>query len=196
MSVWIKYHSGPAMLENKRLTAFSLHETALGTFGIAWSETGLIGIQLPEGGEAATETRLIRRFPEARPAVPPAAVAAAIGAIQALLSGEPTDLSFIQLDEGAISDFDRQVYAVARAIPPGETLTYGEIAKRLGDPNASRAVGRSLGANPWPIVVPCHRVLAAGGRIGGFSANGGVGTKRRLLAIESTHRPPPLFRSA
>jgi methylated-DNA-[protein]-cysteine S-methyltransferase len=177
------------------LTAFSLYVTAVGTCGIAWSEAGLVGIQLPERGEAATQARLLRRFPDAKGEEPGAEVAAAISAIKALLSGEPTDLSFIRLDESGIGDFDRRVYAVARAIPPGETLTYGEIAKRLGDPNASRAVGKSLGANPWPIVVPCHRVLGADGRIGGFSAHGGIETKIRMLQIEKarTDARPALF---
>jgi methylated-DNA-[protein]-cysteine S-methyltransferase len=177
------------------LTSFSLFATPVGTCAIAWSNNGLVGIQLPEGDAAATEKRLLRRFPDAIGEEPTAEVAAAIGAIQALLTGEPADLSFIRLDEAAIGDFDRGVYAVARAIPPGETLTYGEIAKRIGDRHASRAVGKSLGANPWPIVVPCHRVLGADGRIGGFSAHGGVETKIRMLTIEKarTDGRPALF---
>jgi methylated-DNA-[protein]-cysteine S-methyltransferase len=181
--------------KDKRLISFSLFATPVGACAIAWSDDGLVGIQLPEGDAPATERRLRRRYPDAVSEEPTAEVATAIGAIQALLSGEPADLSFIRLDETALGDFDRQVYAVARAIPPGETLTYGEIAKRLGDRNASRAVGKSLGANPWPIVVPCHRVLGADGRIGGFSAHGGVETKIRMLQIEKarTDERPALF---
>jgi methylated-DNA-[protein]-cysteine S-methyltransferase len=177
------------------LTAFNIYDTAVGTCGIAWVETGLVGIQLPERNAAATEARLLRRFPGAERSEPTAEIAAAIGAIRTLLSGEPADLSFIRLDDAAVGDFDRRVYAVVRAIPPGETLTYGEIAKRLGDPKASRAVGKSLGANPWPIVVPCHRVLGADGKVGGFSAHGGIETKIRMLQIEKarTDARPALF---
>ena len=91
-------------------------------------------------------------------------------------------------------DFDRRVYEIARGIPPGRVLTYGEIASRLGTDNA-RAIGQALGRNPFAIIVPCHRVVAAGGKLGGFSAHGGATTKRRLLAIEDARRDesPTLF---
>jgi methylated-DNA-[protein]-cysteine S-methyltransferase len=119
----------------------------------------------------------------------------AIEAIVAFLSGEAVDLSFAGLDLGGIGDFERRVYDGARSIPPGRTLTYGEIAKRIGEPGASRAVGQALGANPFPIVVPCHRVLGADGKVGGFSARGGVETKVRILDIEKarTTDAPALF---
>jgi methylated-DNA-[protein]-cysteine S-methyltransferase len=100
------------------------------------------------------------------------------------LSGESPDLSFVQIDLNNIPALDRRVYELARTIPPGETLTYGQIATRLGDPLLARDVGQALARNPFPIVVPCHRVVAAGGKLGGFSARGGVATKQRLLAIE------------
>ncbi|MGI8840516.1 MAG: methylated-DNA--[protein]-cysteine S-methyltransferase, partial [Caulobacteraceae bacterium] len=122
--------------------------------------------------------------------LPPGAVRAAIEAMTALLAGEPRDLSPIVLDLTGVAQFDRRVHAVARAIPPGETATYGEIAARLGEPGAAREVGRALGANPFPIVVPCHRVLAAGGKAGGFSAPGGVATKARMLSIERARTSP------
>lgn len=177
------------------MIAFSLFDTPVGACVVAWGDSGVVGIQLPEGSDAKTKARLLRRFPSAVEAEPRSAIIPAIEAIRALLSGEAADLSFIRLDETGIGDFDKKVYAVARDIPPGRTLTYGEIAKRLGDPNAARAVGRSLGANPWPIVVPCHRVLGADGRIGGFSAHGGAETKVRMLAIEKarTDDRPALF---
>ena len=104
--------------------------------------------------------------------------------IVALLNGMPDDLADVLIDLAGVPAFDRRVYAVARSILPGATLTYGEVALRLGEPHAARAVGQALGANPWPIVVPCHRVLAAGGKAGGFSAPGGLRTKLRLLQIE------------
>jgi len=119
-----------------------------------------------------------------------AANRAAIDGIVALLEGEDAgDLSEIELDLRAVPAFNAAVYRVARTIPPGETLTYGEIAARLDDPGAARAVGQALGANPIPIIVPCHRVLAAGGRAGGFSAPGGVMTKLKLLEIERRRFP-------
>jgi methylated-DNA-[protein]-cysteine S-methyltransferase len=163
---------------------FTIFETAVGPCGIAWGERGVVGVQLPEANAQAVRSRLARRFPDAAEAPPPEAVRAAIEAITSLLDGEPVDLSGIPLSMDEVPEFHRRVYEVARGIPPGDTLTYGEIATRLGEPGAARAVGQALGRNPFPIVVPCHRVVAAGGRIGGFSAHGGAATKRRLLALE------------
>jgi methylated-DNA-[protein]-cysteine S-methyltransferase len=158
--------------------------TSLGTCGVAWTDRGICGVQLPEADEAATRTRLGKRFPRAVEQAPPAEVQQTIDAMVALLAGTPTDFRATRLDLSGRPEFDRRVYEAARAIPAGTTATYGEIAARLGEPGAARAVGQSLGANPVPIVIPCHRVLAAGQRTGGFSAHGGIDTKRRLLEIE------------
>lgn len=178
-------------------SGFALFEAALGCCGIAWSDRGISGVQLPEGTESRTRARLVRRCPGAEEAVPPAAVKAAIDTIVALLRGEARDFSIIALDMAAVREFDRRVYEVARTIAPGETLSYGEVARRVGEPNAARDVGQALGRNPFPIIVPCHRVVATGGKLGGFSARGGTATKRRLLAIEEAHAPTlPLFQSA
>jgi methylated-DNA-[protein]-cysteine S-methyltransferase len=166
-------------------SGFALFDTAIGRCGIAWGEHGVAGIQLPEAGEEETRVRMLHRFPAAGEATPPPEVQDAIEDIVALLRGEASDLSTIALDMDGVPEFHRRVYDAARAIPPGETLSYGDIARRVGAPGAARAVGQALGRNPFPIVVPCHRVLAAGGKIGGFSAQGGVATKRRMLAIES-----------
>ncbi len=166
------------------MPSFTLFDTAIGRSGLIWTGRGLAGVQLPEGDEAATRDRIERRFPGAEPAPPPAEVLAAIGAITALLAGERRDLGGIALDQEGIPPFHLRVYQVTRTILPGSTLTYGEIAARLGDPGSARAVGQALGQNPWPLVVPCHRVLGAGGRMGGFSAVGGAELKRRLLLIE------------
>ena len=162
----------------------TLFDTAIGRCGIAWGGRGIVGVQLPETHEGATRSRLLRRFPEAREAPPPAAVRGAVDAIIALLRGERVDLGGVALDMDGIPDFHRRVYEAARTIPPGSTRSYGEIATALGEPGSARAVGQALGRNPFAIVVPCHRVLAAGGRAGGFSATGGVDTKLRMLAIE------------
>lgn len=174
-----------------------LFETPIGLCGLAWNARGLIGVQLPEASAAATRARLGRRFPEAAEATPTPDVEGAVRRILRLLEGEPEDLSPIVLDLERTGDFERRVYAVARRIPPGATLTYGEIAARAGEPGAAQAVGQAMGRNPWPIVVPCHRVVGAGGRLGGFSATGGGAAKLKLLAIEGgMTRGLPLFDGA
>ncbi|OUL98739.1 methylated-DNA--[protein]-cysteine S-methyltransferase [Variovorax sp. JS1663] len=176
---------------------FALFDTAIGPCGIAWGARGIVGVQLPEDGEGATRARMRRRFPQVPESAPPAGVQAACESIRALLDGEPRDLAEIALDYEGVSDFHRRVYEVARRIVPGRTRTYGEIAAELGDKGLSRAVGQALGHNPFAPVVPCHRVLAAGGKPGGFSAHGGAVSKLKMLMIEGA-RPPegdtePLF---
>ncbi len=168
-------------------------DTSLGRCGIAWRGARVVATSLPEGDDNRVLSALARRPGQTAAGEPPPAITAGVAAIRRLLAGQAEDFAFLPLDLDGIADFDRRVYAVALAIPVGETRTYGEVARALGEPDAARAVGRALGANPFPIVVPCHRVLAAGGAIGGFSAPGGVATKRRLLAIESAHAPLPLF---
>jgi len=167
------------------MTAFTLFDTAIGACAIAWDASGIVGVMLPEANERTTRTRLARRFPDAHEqATPPPEVQRAIDGIIALLRGEAIDLRDIALDLTHLPLFNRRVYEIARRIPPGQTSTYGDIARQLGEPGAARAVGKALGENPFPIVVPCHRVLAAGHQPGGFSAPGGVSTKLRLLLIE------------
>lgn len=163
---------------------YALFDTAVGRCGIAWGARGITGVQLPEGRDAATLRRLALRFPEAAEAAPPPDVERAARAIAALLDGAGSDLSGIVLDMDGVPPFHQRVYRAARKIRPGATLSYGELAHRLGAPGAARAVGQALGKNPFAVVVPCHRVLAASGKLGGFSANGGVTTKLRLLNIE------------
>jgi methylated-DNA-[protein]-cysteine S-methyltransferase len=176
---------------------FTLFDTAIGPSGIAWSDFGVTGVQLPESSPAETRRRLTARHPEVSEATPPPDIAQAIAAIVGLLAGEPADLRTIALDLETVTDFNRRVYAVARTIPRGSTLTYGDIAQRLGDLSLSRAVGQALGHNPFPLIVPCHRVLARGGALAGFSAHGGTTTKQRLLEIEGwTERSLPLFGKA
>jgi O-6-methylguanine DNA methyltransferase len=162
----------------------ALFDTSVGRCAIAWSARGIVGVQLPEAREADTRARLLRRFPGAREAPPPPEVGRALEGIVALLHGESSDLSAVTLDMDRVPLFHRRVYEVARTIPPGATLSYGEVASRLGAPGSARAVGQALGRNPFALVVPCHRVLAAGGKVGGFSAHGGTVTKLRLLSIE------------
>ncbi len=163
---------------------FTLFDTPVGACGIAWGARGVVAVQLPEAGELETRARLLARVADAREMAPPPEVQHALNAIGALLRGEASDLSAVALDMEQVPPFHRRVYEVARTIPPGATLSYGEIAGRLGAPGSARAVGQALGRNPFAIVVPCHRVVAAGGKLGGFSAKGGVATKLRLLSIE------------
>lgn len=176
----------------------ALFDTPIGACGIAWNEAGVRGLHLPGSDRARTLAGLRRRHPHAVEAAPPPAIRSAIEAIGALLEGMPVDLSDIVLDLDGVPDFHRRVYAVARTIPPGRTLSYGEVARRLGEPQAARAVGQALGANRFAIIVPCHRVLGAHGAAGGFSAPGGVDTKRRLLEIERARigEQPGLFDAA
>ena len=170
-------------------SGFALFETPVGACGIAWNDRALIALRLPEDSRDATRARLRRRYPETVEGDPPPRVVDAIEAVRALLRGEKRDLAHIEIDMSKTLDFNRRVYERARAIPPGSVLTYGEVAARLGDPKAARAVGHALGSNPFALVVPCHRVVAAGGAMGGFSARGGAAMKRRLLEIEGAIEP-------
>ena len=177
-----------------RELGFTLFDTPIGACGIIWSAQGIAGVQLPEANEHATRARVMRRFSQVKEEGPPPNVRHAIDGIVALLSGEPRDLSDVIIDNEGVPEFNVRVYAVARTSAPGKTLTYGEIAERLGDKLLAREVGQALGQNPCPIIMPCHRVLAAGGKTGGFSASGGVVTKLRLLTLEGAQpNGPTLF---
>ena len=167
------------------MRGFALFDTAIGRCGIAWNEAGLIGVQLPEANDALAERRLAKRFPGAVQGPPGEAAATAIARIKAFLAGAlDDDFTSLPLDESGVGAFERAVYRKTRAIPAGQTSTYGAIATALGDIRESRRVGQALGRNPWPIVIPCHRVTGAGGWMGGFSAPGGGATKLKLLELE------------
>ena len=166
------------------MTGIALFETAVGRCGIAWGDAGILAASLPERSDDALRRRLRRRAASAVETTPPSDVQAAIDGIVALLRGEPRDLFEVRLDMVGVPSFQARVYEVTRAIPPGRTMTYGAVAAGLGEPGAAQAVGQALGANPFPPIVPCHRVLAADGSMHGFSAHGGVDTKRRMLLIE------------
>jgi methylated-DNA-[protein]-cysteine S-methyltransferase len=174
---------------------FALFDTPIGICGIEWGPRGINGVQLPMGSEEKTRSRIRQRDPFSVETAATAEVKAVIDRIIDLLSGKPDDLTDIALDLEDVPEFNRGVYDIARSIPPGQTMTYGDIAKKLGGVELSRDVGQALGRNPCPIVVPCHRVLAAGNKPGGFSANGGVVTKLKMLAIEgaAVNHTPSLF---
>lgn len=167
---------------------FHCFETALGNCGLAWNERGITGSQLPEENAGLTRERMRVRFPTASEAAPNTEALRAMAAIQRLLAGDAAahvDLLAVRLDECEVAEFNVRVHAITRQIAVGQTLTYGEIARRLDQPGAARAVGRAEGANPFAPIVPCHRVLGANGQSGGFSAFGGAQTKLKLLAIEA-----------
>ena len=161
-----------------------LFDTAIGRCAVGWSEHGIASIQLPGPSDAQLRARVRGRLPDAEEGARPPAIEEAVARIRALLGGAADDLADLPLDMEHVPAFHRRVYEHARRVGPGSTITYGELAARAGKPGGARAVGQAMGRNPFPIVVPCHRVLAAGGRAGGFSAPGGVGTKLRMLAIE------------
>jgi len=178
------------------MTQYTLFETVIGWAGVAWGDKGLVGVHLPDADPELARRSFLRKFPDATEAEPTPSVAKVIADIGELMAGKPVDLLDVEIDIARVPEFNARVYAIARAIPPGETLTYGEIATRLGDKLLARDVGAAMGANPWPIVVPCHRVTAAGGKLGGFSARGGASTKLKLLTIEgaaiaTATAPPP-----
>jgi methylated-DNA-[protein]-cysteine S-methyltransferase len=188
---------GHAILEQAMTDQhFTLFDTPIGVCGIEWGPRGINGVQLPMGDEDKTRARIRqRRGGDIAETAPTAEVQYAISRIVDLLAGKRDDLADIPLDLDGVPEFNRGVYDIARKIPPGQTMTYGDIAKRLGGVELSRDVGQALGRNPCPIVVPCHRVLAAGNKPGGFSARGGVDTKLKMLAIEgaAVNHTPGLF---
>ena len=168
---------------------YTIFDTGIGRCGIAWGDLGTIGVQLPEAREIETRGRMLRQYPDARELRPPLNVELAIEGIVALLRGQPSDLSDVTLDMTGILAFNQRVYAFARTIPRSETCTYGEVAARLRLSGAVHSVAQAIARNPFVIIVPCHRVLEAGGYADKISPNGGSISKRRLLSIEGAGSP-------
>lgn len=169
-------------------------ETALGFIAIAWREAGLVRLCLPQRSRDSAERLLHRRGPVdagSQAAVPPGWVEELVAAIRAYAAGEEVDFSGVPVDLSGVDDFHLAIYAEARRLAYGEVTTYGELARRAGHAGLARETGAALGANPVPLVIPCHRILAAGGRIGGFSAPGGSATKERMLKLEGVQVGPP-----
>jgi methylated-DNA-[protein]-cysteine S-methyltransferase len=163
---------------------YTIFDTGIGRCGIAWGESGVIGVQLPEAREIETRRRMLRQYPDARELRPPLNVEIAIDGIVALLRGQASDLSDVTLDMSGIHAFNQRVYEFTRTIPRGETRTYGEVAASLRASGAAHSVAQAIARNPFMIIVPCHRVLEAGGYADKISPNGGTISKRRLLSIE------------
>jgi methylated-DNA-[protein]-cysteine S-methyltransferase len=163
---------------------YTVFDTSVGRCGIAWGELGVLGVQLPEAREIETRRRMYQLFPEARELRPPPDIQGAIDGIAALLRGKAADFSEVRLDMSGVRPFEARVYDFTRTIPRGETLTYGELAARLRASGAAHSVAQALARNPFMLIVPCHRVLEAGGYADRISPNGGSISKRRLLSIE------------
>jgi methylated-DNA-[protein]-cysteine S-methyltransferase len=175
--------------------SYAFFSTAIGDCAVAWNDAGLTGVWFPEATREGLQRRVCQRCPDALETAPSGDIADIVRAIDRLLAGEHVGFDAARLDLTDIDDFDRRVYEVTSAIAAGHVLSYGDVAARVGNGASAREVGQSLGRNRWPIVVPCHRVVATGKGLGGFSAPGGTATKRRLLAIERARRAgaPDLF---
>jgi methylated-DNA-[protein]-cysteine S-methyltransferase len=163
---------------------YHVFETRLGLCGIAWSDQGITRFRLPDTDRGAVEKSF---GVKARPTEPPPHVVAAVAEAKRYFGGERIDFSALGLDLASVEPFRRSIYDALRAVAWGETVTYGELAKRAGAPGAAQEVGVAMARNPVPLIIPCHRVLAAGGKIGGFSAPGRTETKQRMLALEGVY---------
>jgi methylated-DNA-[protein]-cysteine S-methyltransferase len=174
------------------MTSYCIFETAAGFCAIAWSEKGVVRFQLPVKSPEGAERLLKRRAQETTRGEPRAEIAAAIAAAKRYFTGRETEFSGVRLDLDDMEPLFRQIYEAARRIRWGRTTTYGALAKDIGaGPEAARDVGAAMAQNPVPLIVPCHRVLAAGGKVGGFSAPGGAATKIRMLELEGVRLAPP-----
>ncbi|MDE1992479.1 MAG: methylated-DNA--[protein]-cysteine S-methyltransferase [Rhizobiaceae bacterium] len=177
---------------NKTVHHYLIFETAGGFCGIAWSDAGITRFQLPTKSADATERLMQKRLPDAEPGVPTTEVSEAVAAVKRYFAGEEIDFSNVKVDLSEQDAFFKQIYAAARQVGWGHTTTYGTLAKQLGaGPEAARDVGQAMAKNPVALIIPCHRVLAAGGKIGGFSAPGGSVAKARMLELEGVQTAPP-----
>lgn len=171
---------------------YSVFETALGFCAIAWNRADISCFRLPTASAPAAQRLILRRLPLAQPGEPPAPIRQAIDAAQRYFEGAKEDFASLPIDLGEQDDFSRDVYGFVRRLGFGETTTYGAVAKALGaSPEAARDVGQAMAKNPVPLIIPCHRVLAAGGKIGGFSAPGGSTAKARMLELEGVSLTAP-----
>jgi len=176
---------------------YTIVDTAIGAIAVAWTATGICRVALPQRDREAMERRFAAKLDGAGPAEPPAAIAAAIALIKRYAEGEEIDFSSVPVDLDGVDQFQHAIYEAARKLDFGETTTYGGLADAAGHPGKARETGEALGRNPVPLIVPCHRILAAGGKIGGFSAPGGSATKEKLLTLEGVRiGPPPVAQKA
>jgi methylated-DNA-[protein]-cysteine S-methyltransferase len=200
--IGLNFRIGPAIFVTDRDTSgtvmrqtahhYLIFETANGFCGIAWSNVGITRFQLPTKSANAAERMLLRRVPGAEPGAPTPEVLKAVAGVKRYFEGEEMDFLDCKLDLGDQDALFMQIYALARQVGWGHTTTYGTLAKELGaGPEAARDVGQAMAKNPVPLIIPCHRVLAAGGKVGGFSAPGGSAAKLRMLELEGVNVEPP-----
>jgi methylated-DNA-[protein]-cysteine S-methyltransferase len=182
-------HMTGVMQIERPIVHHHVFDTTIGPCGVAWTERGLVGLQVHDATLAVTERRLVARTASAGAAEPPPSVATVVADLKRYFAGDPVDFSAVAIDLSGLDPFRRELYEAMRSLAWGETTTYGELARRLGssDWEGARKVGDAMGRNPVPVVIPCHRVLAAGGKIGGFSAPGGIKSKIKLLTLEGGH---------
>ncbi|MBY8917403.1 methylated-DNA--[protein]-cysteine S-methyltransferase [Nitratireductor sp. L1-7-SE] len=173
-------------------SAYHVFETAFGFCGAGWSEAGLARFILPTPEAEPVERLLKQRLPVSRAAQPAGAMADLVAAAQRYFDGSQESFSSVPLDLSGVSPFHHALYTAMRRLAYGETTTYGALCESVGFPKATRETGAAMGQNPVPLIIPCHRVLAAGGRIGGFSAHGGITTKQKMLALENARSPNAL----
>jgi methylated-DNA-[protein]-cysteine S-methyltransferase len=184
-----QYARNTGLRKKSAAIGYTLFDTAFGVCGIAWSKCGVVRLALPERTPAETETRVRRQAETNARVQPPRVIATIIRKVQRYFEGDAIDFSQVAIDLSAEPDFERRVYKALRGVSWGLTVSYGELAILADSPGAARAVGRAMAKNPLPVIVPCQRVLAAGGAIGGFSAHGGLATKQKMLALERITLP-------
>ncbi|MDO9417799.1 methylated-DNA--[protein]-cysteine S-methyltransferase [Pararhizobium sp.] len=171
---------------------YHIFETAYGYCGIDWNANGITRLQLPARDAATTDKNMRRQAPDADPGLPAPGISEVIAAVKRYFEGEIVNFANLTLDLDGQEPFFKEIYASLRQVPWGETTTYGTLAKALGaGPEAARDVGQAMAKNPIPLIIPCHRVLAAGGKVGGFSAPGGAAAKVRMLELEGVRFTPP-----
>lgn len=177
--------------ENESESDYHLFDTDIGVCGVAWNARGITCVMLAERTPRATERKLREKVGGATRSDPPRPVASAVERIRRHLAGTPQDMRDIRLDMTKLPPFRRRVYEALRQVRAGSVLSYAELARQAGSPRAARAVGQAMANNPFPLIVPCHRVLATGGALAGFSAFGGQRTKRLLLEREGARTGRP-----
>jgi methylated-DNA-[protein]-cysteine S-methyltransferase len=171
---------------------YCVFETAAGFCGIAWKDDAITCLRLPTASQQAATQLMLRRIPDAACGEPPSSIGAVVASVRRYFEGEKVGFTGCAIDLGEQELFFREVYSHVRKIAWGETTTYGTVAKALGaGPQAARDVGQAMASNPMPLIIPCHRVLAAGGKVGGFSAPGGSNSKARMLKLEGVNLAPP-----
>lgn len=169
--------------------SYCVFDTAIGSVGLGWTDRGIARVLLPQRDRQAMERKVAAL--NGTIATPPQWVALVVDKLKSYAAGKPVPLDDVPVDLDGVDDFRLAIYDAARRLDFGVTTTYGALAASAGYAGLARETGAALGQNPVPIIIPCHRILAAGNKIGGFSAPGGSATKERLLTMEGVCVGPP-----